>query len=125
MSTRIEHLMKALRDLPYEDMVKVATVLSKALGDSRHEQVFKCADALSGLRAEFVDAAKEADIEERSLRDMVGTRRRGFTIKVNKLPKGWTAYIEEFGGSAAQSPEARVAITHALDQAVTAHLMMK
>lgn len=125
MSTRIEHLMKALRDLPYEDMVKVAGALGRGLGDARSENTFKIADALSGLRAELTDTAKEADIEEKSLREMVGTRRRGFTMRVNKLPKGWSAFIEEFGGSAAQSPEARVAIQHALDQAVTAHIMMK
>lgn len=34
MSTRIEHLMKALRDLPYEDMVKVAGALGRGLGDA-------------------------------------------------------------------------------------------
>ena len=124
MSTRIEHLLKALRDLPYEDMVKLAAALSEEL-KGVHSAHF-LADALLGLRSKFVDIPAEESREEKALREMVGTRRRGFTLKVGRQPKGWTAYIEEFSAqSVAQDPEARIAIARSLDQAITSHIMMK
>ena len=125
MSTRIEHLMKALRDLPYEDMVEVATVLSRKLGDSRHSEVYRYADALSGLRAEFVNTTQIDEQEEKALREMVGSRRSGFELKIRKLPKGWTAGCDSFRASYATAPTARDAITQYLDQAIVGHMMLK
>ena len=78
--------------------------------------VTKLALALATLHGEFAGAEQVASMEEQALRDMIGTRRRGFTLKVGKQPKGWTAYIEEFSGqSVAQAPEARMAIAQSLD----------
>lgn len=124
MSERINKLMRDLRDLPYEDMLKVSTALAEAAGGVYSPHHF--ADCLMKVRSKLADLQTEATVEERAIRDMVGSRRRGFTIKVGKQPKGWTAYIEEFSGvSVAQAADARTAISHALDQTVTAHLMTK
>ncbi len=123
MSAQIEHLLKALRDLPYEDMVMVGQALSNKLKGIHSAHYL--ADALSGLRAEFSDLEATASREDRVLRALIGSRARGFDLKVRKLPKGWSVISNELRGSGTQNPDVRVAIAHALDQAITAHIMMK
>ena len=123
MTPQIKAIVKALHALSYSDTIELATALSRKTGVS---DVTKLALALASLHGEFAGAEQVSSMEEQALRDMVGTRRRGFTLKVGKQPKGWTAYIEEFSGqSVAQAPEARMAIAQSLDLAIGSHLMMK
>lgn len=127
MSTRTDHLMKALRTLPYGDMIKVAQALSEELKGihSAHH----LADALVNVQAKFVDGDKLDEQEDSALREMVGTRSRGFDVKVRRVgaQQGghWTAHCDQFRAPHAVGKTAREAITLYLDQAVTAHLMMK
>lgn len=123
MSTKIESLIRVLRDLPYEDMVRVAGALSdklKGIHSAHH-----LADALSGLRAEFIDESHVADTEDKALRELIGTRSKGFKLVVSRLPKGWSVWSDTLPGAAAQAPDLRTAIQHSLDQIITAHIMMK
>lgn len=126
MSTQTDHLMKALRTLPYSDMIKVAQALSEELKGihSAHH----LADALTNVQAKFVDGDALDEMEDKALRDMVGTRSRGFDIKVRRVGSTgghWTAHCDQFRAPHAIGKTARESITLYLDQAVTAHLMMK
>ncbi len=105
------------------DMVMVGQALSNKLKGIHSAHYL--ADALSGLRAEFSDLEATASREDRVLRALIGSRARGFDLKVRKLPKGWSVISNELRGSGTQNPDVRVAIAHALDQAITAHIMMK
>lgn len=125
MSTRIEHALRTLHALSYEDMVALSKAVANRLGDSRSDAVIKLADALSSAHKDFIELPDQATEQDRVLREIVGTRSRGFDIKVRRLPKGWSVSCDSFRASGVQAPTVADALVQYLDQAVVTHIMMK
>lgn len=125
MSTRIEHALRTLHTLSYEDMVALSKAVANRLGDSRSDAVIKLADALSSAHKDFIELPDQATEQDRVLREIVGTRSRGFDLQVRKLPRGWSVTCGSFRAAGVQAPTVSDAIAQYLDQAVVTHIMMK
>lgn len=125
MSTQLDNLLKAFRDLPYQDMMKVADVVAAQLGDKRADNQYRVAEALASLRPLMVSPTEKSE-EEKVLREALGRRKR--SVLITPLEKGWRVELANdvvSGGSQTQSPELRVAFGQMIDQIITAHLMLK
>jgi hypothetical protein len=120
MTPQLQSLLKALRDLPYTDMMDVADAMSTELKGIHSGQ--HIAGAIAKLPI-ALDGPVTKTPEEEYFRKMGLSRKRSLTI--TPLHKGWIVEINGVPGAHAQHSELRMAIQQLLDQAVTAHVMMK
>lgn len=119
MSIQYENLAKALRDLPYADMMAIADAICMAQGGIiTLDKTALIAKALAGIRPRETDGPDE---DELALRDML---RRKRSVTISPQPNGWIVEIPGIAGSQAQSPSLRVALQAMLDQAITAKIML-
>lgn len=119
MSVQYENLVKALRDLPYADMMAVADSICMAQGKIiTLDSTALVANALASLKLKESDGPDE---DERNLRELI---RRKRSVSISPVQNGWIVEIPGIAGSQAQSPSLRVALQHMLDQAITAKIML-
>ena len=116
MSAQLEALTKALRDLPYIDMMKVADVVRTALGKkaTRIPELHEMADALAAVRPLMTSIASEVAQEEEVFALAIRRKRQ---IIVEPQPHGWRVSIPGTHASCV-STDLRHALNTVLDQFV-------
>lgn len=112
MSTHLDGLTKALRNLPYADMVKVAQALSEELKGihSAHH----LADALVNLRPKLLADMQDLDNDEAVFRERF---RRKVVMVIQPIKgSGWEVDIPAQRGALARATTLREALNASLDQ---------
>lgn len=123
MTPQLDKFLKALRDLPYQDKMKVA----KFMESRTNQQAVRLAEALSEAPDELVEDCITQTQEESVLREALGNRKR--SILIYRMGSGWRAELASvgaaLGASQTHAPELRMALNQMLDQLAAGYVMLK
>lgn len=123
MTPQLDKFLKALRDLPYQDKMKVA----KFMESRTNQQAVRLAEALSEAPDELVEDCITQTQEESVLREALGNRKR--SILIYRMGSGWRAELASvgaaLGASQTHARELRMALNQMLDQLAAGYVMLK
>lgn len=130
MTPQLDKFLKALRDLPYQDMMKVADIVATQLmreaPDALAPDARIMAAALSDGPGQLGGVVSTTE-EEKVLREALGNRKR--SILIYRMGSGWRAELASvetaLGVSQTQAPELRMALNQMLDQLAAGYVMLK
>ena len=106
-------LMKAVRQLSYAEMMKLAEALQDQLLCQASEPINVIAKVLSELNFPGIE---DANKEEAKLLKQAFSRKRSISVKFDK---GFYAVCETLPGSQVMGPDLRAAFPQMIDQIVT------
>ncbi len=125
MTPQLDKLLKAVRDLPYQDMMKVADVVHTRLTRPGEIDQHAIAAALNDICA--MEGPVTQSEEEKVLREALGTRKR--SILIFRAGNRWRTELASvetaLGASQTQAPELRMALNQMLDQLAAGYVMLK
>lgn len=122
MSSGIEHLMKQVRVLSYQDMMVVAEELAKTLREKKQDKLdgHVIATALLGLSVNIPGASEITQRDNEIIRKIFSRKRQ---ILVSPRRAGYELEVSQYNGSQVVGTDLRVMFPMLLDQIVTLHVL--
>lgn len=118
----VASVIRAIRALPFSDMMLVAQELRDRIGDLTHQKIeaVTLAEILVRLQTDQQPLSQQTQQEEKILCEIFNRKR---SINIAQRGNGWTIDIPTLAGSQVLGTELRPMFPMMLDQIITMHVL--
>lgn len=124
MSAHLQHLTKAIRLLPFSDMVRLAEDLRLEIEKRKDDDLdaYVVAHALINACATEIELSDITANEERVFKDIFSRKRQ---VTVQRDGSHWKVELPSMNGTQVVGTELRATIGQMLDSAATVHILTR
>lgn len=120
----VASVIRAIRSLPYQDMMLVANELRDRIGELTHNKIeaVTLAEILVRLQTDQQPLSEQTREEEKILVEIFNRKR---SVNISQRGTGWVIEIPTLDGSQVLGTELRPMFPMMLDQIITMHVLGK